>query len=289
MVGLISDLLGILDSTSTLPEETRDSLAREYVNEAGDSLLNTNTNNSVLGVELNANKTNDLLFPSRGYALSILLESGNVLPRLIQSAFGDKKLPPLYGKVLLSTAAFPALYYSRESSFGLKIKVGNIFADPVEKFSIPFNQRFTAGGSNSVRGWASRQLVPDLQSQDLDFDAVSPEDLEALARQGATLGGFFLIEGSIETRNRLIGKLGSALFLDFGNTYLDQSDMRIDNIAVAFGFGFRYYTDIIPIRIDFGFKAYDPSDPRSFITRLNDPNVGLGGLMQFHFAIGEAF
>ena len=77
--------------------------------------------------------------------------------------------------------------------------------------------------------------------------------------------------------------------VDFGNTYIDHTDMRLDNIAVAVGFGFMYYTDIIPIRIDFGFKAYDPSDPRNFFTRLNDPNVGLGDLLQFHFAIGEAF
>jgi outer membrane protein insertion porin family len=249
--------------------------------------LNTTTNNSVLGVELHANKTNDILFPTRGYTLSILLESGNVLPRLIQSAFGDSKLPPLYGKVLLSTSVFPAVYYKGESAFGFKIKIGNIFADEVEKFSIPINQRFTAGGSNSVRGWASRQLSPSLQNQDIDFESATPDELEALARHGATLGGYFLIEGSIETRNRLIGKVGSALFLDFGNTYLNHNNMRIDNIAVAVGFGFRYYTDIIPIRIDFGFKAYDPADPRSFFTRLNDG--GLGDLMQFHFAIGEAF
>ena len=289
MVGLISDLIGIIDTSSSLTQKERDSLATEIVNERGSELLNTNTNNSVLGVDLNANKTNNLLFPSRGYSINVLLESGNVLPRLIQNAFGEENLPPLYGKVLFSATAYPSVYYSRESAFGLKIRVGNIFADPLEKFSIPFNQRFTAGGSNSVRGWASRQLVPDLQNQDVDFGAASPEDLEALARQGATLGGFFLIEGSIETRNRIIGKLGSALFLDFGNTYLDHADMRMDNIAVAVGFGLRYYTDIIPIRIDFGFKAYDPKDPRSFFTRLNDPHVGLGKLLQFHFAIGEAF
>jgi outer membrane protein insertion porin family len=289
MVGLISDLLGIIDTSSSLTPSERDSLAAEIVNERGDELLKTNTNNSVLGVDLNANKTNDILFPSRGYTLNLLLESGNVIPRLIQSALGEENLPPLYGKVLLSSTAFPAVYYSRESSFGLKIRVGNIFADSQEKFSIPFNQRFTVGGSNSVRGWASRQLVPALADQDFDFEAATPEDLEALARQGATLGGYFLIEGSIETRNRLIGQLGTALFLDFGNTYIDHTDMRLDNIAIAVGFGFRYYTEIIPIRIDFGFKAYDPSDPRSFFTRLNDPNVGLGDLMQFHFAIGEAF
>lgn len=288
MEGLIYDLLGLIDTTG-ISDEERDSLARAIVDERGDDLLKVNTNNSVLGVDLIANKTNNLLFPSRGYTINLLLESGNVIPRLIQDALGDDNLPPLYGKVLFSATGFPAMYFSRESAFGLKIRVGNIFASDEEKFSIPFIQRFTAGGSNSVRGWATRQLVPDLIDQDFDFGAATPEDLEALARQGSTLGGYFLIEGSIETRNRILGKLGSALFLDFGNTYLDHTDMRLDNIAVAVGFGFRYYTDIIPIRIDFGFKAYDPKDPRSFFARLDDPTVGFGELFQFHFAIGEAF
>ncbi|MBT8385912.1 MAG: BamA/TamA family outer membrane protein, partial [Ignavibacteria bacterium] len=102
-----------------------------------------------------------------------------------------------------------------------------------------------------------------------------------------TPGGFFLLEGSFETRDHIFEKVGAALFVDFGNVWNNYSEFRFDELAIAAGFGFRYYSDFAPIRIDFGFKAYDPNDRRSFFTRLKH-NKFLDNF-EFHFGIGESF
>ena len=98
-------------------------------------------------------------------------------------------------------------------------------------------------------------------------------------------GGFFQFEGSIETRNRITDAFGTALFIDYGNTWSSYKDVAIDKFALAAGFGFRVYTDFAPIRVDIGFKVYDPAVK----TWITDPSKKLFDQMAFHVGIGEAF
>ena len=92
------------------------------------------------------------------------------------------------------------------------------------------------------------------------------------------------MEGSIETRNRITGSLGSAFFIDYGNVWNHFRDVQWNTIAIAAGFGLRFYTEFAPFRIDFGFKVYDPDDRRSFFNKAL-----LQETFEFHFGIGEAF
>ena len=104
----------------------------------------------------------------------------------------------------------------------------------------------------------------------VEFDlAANPtqDDLESFLGKGAATGGFFLMEGSIETRNRFFGRFGSALFLDYGNTWNSSKEFRFDGVAVAAGFGLSYYSDFAPFRIDFGLKVYDPNDRRPMVAK----------------------
>ncbi|MDP3830661.1 MAG: BamA/TamA family outer membrane protein, partial [Ignavibacteriaceae bacterium] len=96
-------------------------------------------------------------------------------------------------------------------------------------------------------------------------------------------GGKFLLESSIEYRYRFFESIGTAVFVDFGNSWDNVNLFRFDGISVAVGFGLRYYTAIAPFRIDFGFKAYDPADRKSFFKKR------FWDQMEFHFGIGEAF
>jgi outer membrane protein insertion porin family len=82
----------------------------------------------------------------------------------------------------------------------------------------------------------------------------------------------------------LIGRIHSAVFLDYGNTWNSSAEFRIAQLAVAAGFGLRYYTDFMPFRIDFGFKIYDPNDRRNIMKKKFWSNV-----FQFQLGIGEAF
>lgn len=265
-----------------IDKQEADSLATKFVDdELGGQLLSRSTN-TLLGIIMGANKTDDVFFPTSGYSLSLLIEESNSIPYLLSSLFGYSFNRPLYFKLLGTGSFFLPFYSSKENSFGVKFKAGQIFNYRGDKADISLNQRFYAGGSNSVRGWSTRQLVP-LEPL-LNLENPSQEDLEAVLAKGAATGGFFLFEGSIESRNRLFGKFGTALFIDYGNTWNSVKEFKLNQIAIAGGLGFRYYSDFAPIRLDIGIKLYDPSDRRNFASKKF-----LKELVQFHIGIGEAF
>ncbi len=270
----------INDAPGYTPEE-KDSLATEIASEIGKE---STTNNTLLAFNFGANKTNDFTFPSRGYKTNLLIGNANALPFILSKVSGRELNTPLYYKTQIDFSAFPPLYYSRENAFGFKLRVGLIHVYDGLESSVPYNQRFTSGGSNSVRGWQSRELVPEFSLGEFDYTSISPADLEAILLDQAAPGGLFLFEGSIETRNRIIGEIGGAIFLDYGNSWANTTSFRFDEIAVSTGFGIRYYTDFIPFRLDFGIKLYDPR------TKTTINHMGFWNeVLQIHFAIGEAF
>jgi outer membrane protein assembly factor BamA len=252
-----------------------------------DSLVNgeltTNSTAAIIGVQLSANKTDDFLFPTSGYSLSILAEDGNSLPYLINKISNSSFNQTAYYKLVFTGTAYLPFTKKMFDSFGIKFKIGNIHSYSGNQINIPYNQRFTSGGSNSIRGWQAYELP---NTEIVLTDNPTQDELNNVARN-ITPGGFFLLEGSFEAREFLSNKIGAALFVDYGNVWSNYDKFRYDELAIAAGFGFRYYSDFAPIRIDFGFKAYDPDDRRSFFTRLKH-NKFLNNL-EFHFGIGESF
>ncbi|MCB0750682.1 MAG: BamA/TamA family outer membrane protein, partial [Ignavibacteriae bacterium] len=250
-----------------------------------DSLISSipttsNSKNAILGLQLVANKTDDQLFPTKGYSIALLAEDGNSIPFFV-SKIGNYNFDQsaYYKLVLTSTFYFPILtnYFD---AFGSKIKIGNIHSYYGNPLNIPFNQRLTAGGSNSIRGWRANDLPLIKAIKFTDFPTQA--EIENAVRK-ITPGGFFLLEGSIEAREHLTQKIGAALFIDYGNVWNSYNQFRYDQIAVAAGFGFRYYSDFAPIRLDFGFKVHDPSTNTKFYNRK------FFDVMAFQIGIGEAF
>jgi outer membrane protein assembly complex protein YaeT len=136
-----------------------------------------------------------------------------------------------------------------------RVKLGLADAiGPIE--NLPLFERFYAGGANSVRGYARRRLGP-----------LSQEKQEAV-------GGRSLFEGSIELRRAIRGKLGGALFLDFGQVSLAAFDPPITDVKFAAGPGITYDTPIGPLRLDVGFPFDPPPGDASW---------------QLHFSIGQFF
>jgi len=265
------------------PQLIADSLAvNKLDNTLGGKLVSANTN-ATIGANLGANKTNDLFFPTSGYSLSFSIEDANSIPFLFSKLTGSEFSRPLFFKAVTAASIYFPVFDSRFDAFGIKFKIGQIFTYRGDKANISLNQRLYAGGSNSVRGWATRELVPKNEEFNLD-ENLNQEDLEAILIRGAATGGFFLFEGSVESRNRLFGRFGSALFLDYGNTFNSTKEFRFDAIAIAAGFGLRYYSDFAPFRIDFGFKIFDPNDRRPISKKEFWKD-----LLQFHIGIGEAF
>ena len=261
-----------------------DSLTNYYM----DSVITKNkyrTTNTVLGAEISAVHKDNLMFPTKGYSLTLVVEDGNSIPYLISQIKNVPFGAPEYFKALVSFSKYIPLSEEKNSTLALKIKTGNIFTYHGNKANISLNQRFYSGGNNSIRGWASRELVP--KESEIDLSAPN-EDFNSVLLRGISPGGFFILEGTIEYRKKLTKHFGYATFLDFGNTWNDPKEVRYDHIAVAGGYGIRFYTELVPIRLDFGLKLYDPWDRRSYITRLGDRN-GFWKTFQFHLGIGEAF
>ena len=109
---------------------------------------------------------------------------------------------------------------------------------------LPASERFFAGGSTTVRGFAQDKPGAPGTISDQDFP----------------LGGNAVIIMNAEVRARLIGALDGAAFLDAGNVFENAFDIDFGEIRASVGFGLRYQSPIGPIRVDLGF-AVAPRDP----------------------------
>lgn len=241
--------------------------------------------NSILTATLQRDKTNDIFSPTDGFFHSGTIEESGVLPLLLRKLQPDLPFTQFY-KVTLLGKWYKDLTRTKYNIFALKLrsgyqdKYGGSKHDP--SIRIPLNRRFFAGGSGSIRGWR-------------------PRDLGAMPENELELGGNFIFEGSSELRInyfRGFGKLWFldldnfwfVYFLDIGNVWTDVVDARPKDVAIALGIGLRYETLFGPVRIDFGFRIYDPKEQTHrqwvFQKRLFGDVIGDGVL---HFGVGHAF
>jgi outer membrane protein insertion porin family len=212
----------------------------------------------------------NVIFPTEGSNYSLYIEEGNLLPFLFSKAFTGEYLSLLFLKTQATASYYFSLNSVNDFVFATKFSGGYLPTLSGDKTTVPYIKEFFVGGSNSVRGWASRAFPPQ---------KIAVEDLD----ETNLPGGRIVVEGSFELRKRFGDLLGAAVFVDWGNTWKEISNMKISEVAVAAGFGFRFYTQIAAFRLDFGFKVYDPYD------RTPIPQRRFFDLMQFHFGIGEAF
>jgi outer membrane protein insertion porin family len=245
-----------------------------------------NSVSSIIGTEFGSAKTNNLFFPTKGYNLSFIIEGGiansmnnvigsdSVIAQYVQipaSKLNTNEVAYFY-RLQENFAVFFSVARDNSSVFGTKFKTGYIQALNGNQELIPPNKTFVAGGSNSVRGWRARQLVPT--------DTVS---YYGIIIPGNVRGGTFLVEGSFEYRKKIAETIGYALFSDYGNTWNGFNKFRINELAVAVGFGARYYSSIAPFRLDLGFKLFDPASNKWIFKSSPFKTI------EIHFGIGEAF
>ena len=236
--------------------------------------------NSILSFTLQRDKRNDLFYPSAGFFHSISVEEAGILPSMFGGVFGTD-LP--YSKYIKASGR--GQWYVDPSGNQTAILAFRLYGGVAQLYGnspapVPITRRYFGGGSGSVRGWGARGL--------------------AASRLPAE-GGNAVFEGSVENRWNLLrnaGRLGFiefnrfslVFFFDFGNVWPQVKEMRMSEIAMASGFGLRYATIAGPIRIDIGFKVFDPSalPERQWITQKKFYKETLGGLV-FHFGIGHSF
>lgn len=201
--------------------------------------------NSIIGLTLIHNSTNNLFNPSKGLYHTITVESSGALPRLV-SLFNTSLQYSQYVKLNTVNNTFLDISGDRAASIvAAHFEIGDIIeygsGDNIEPVTSIY--KFFMGGGNSLRGWR--------------------------AQQGGILenpanGGKFLIEGSIEWRRKpfpqrsFLNPIWGVLFLDWGNVWESDGKFKFNQIALSTGFGIRYDTFVGPVRIDLGFRLYDP-------------------------------
>jgi outer membrane protein insertion porin family len=235
--------------------------------------LETPQVNSSLSFTLQRDKTNNPFSPTKGFFNMLTLEEGGVLPNLIHSIFKNSDFPyAQYWKVVLMGKWFFSLEGNGANVFAMKAKVGYAqeygTAQQDSTGPIPLNYRFFAGGSGSIRGWRTRELG----------DIPQPE-----------FGGNMLVESNFEDRFHLIGDFGGVYFVDAGNLWNSYKQITLPTIAVATGFGLRYGTFFGPLRVDFGFRLYDPGAPPGHRFMWQRTGTDLLREMVVHFGILQAF
>jgi outer membrane translocation and assembly module TamA len=254
-----------------------------------DSLSNGSSTNifySVLGVSVFHNNSNDIQFPSHGNIQILTAEESGSLSNLIKKLFNTSTIS--YVKFTsLSKFYFNLGDFKSKSVLATKFLIGAIYeyGDKEIVFenqayginSVPLQYKYIAGGSTSVRGWAAKTLGT--------FD-------------GKENGGNFLIEGTFEHRTRpfldskgIFKDLGFVSFFDYGNLWDTPKSFKFTDIALAIGFGVRYYTIVGPVRFDVGFKLYDYNPGIGIDKWLfnNSLNTIFTTQIAFQFGIGNTF
>ena len=113
---------------------------------------------------------------------------------------------------------------------------------------------FRAGGATTVRGYAE--------------GALGPRGFSGLPSGGDAL---FILNG--EMRMPLYRWLRGVAFIDAGNIFGSDQPVRLRDLKLGYGFGFRFDTPVGLIRVDFGI----PASALNGVASSREPNSLKGG------------
>jgi outer membrane protein insertion porin family len=238
--------------------------------------------NSIFSFTLQRDRRNDLFYPSGGFFHSGTIEEAGLIPASFGGLFGSDLPYSKFVKISGRGSWYwdPSLNQTRKLIWALRLYGGFAELYGHSPAPIPINRRFFGGGSGSLRGWRARELGA-VKLPEEGGNAVFETSLEARWNLLKNAGRVWFLD---------LDKLSLVIFYDAGNVWSDLSKVRITETAMASGLGFRYATVAGPIRIDLGFRVYDPeAEPgRQWITRKRFYKETLSGLV-LHFGIGNAF
>lgn len=262
------------------------------------------SNHFILGTGYTFSRSN-VASPNRRnqpiYSLRASVETAGNLLALVAAisdakpdSLGSKKLfGTSYAQYVRGTIDFSKTYLvDDKNSFAWHIG-GGIAYPYGNNQQIPIQKRFFSGGANSVRGWSIRDLGPGsyyFKGTGIDNDKDN----------FYYHSGDIRLDASIEYRSKLFWVIELGAFIDAGNIwtikkYEDQEgghfrfDKFYKEIAVAWGLGIRLDFDYVLIRLDCGWKAYDPSgDPNRTKWPIKEPHK-LKKNAAAHIAVGYPF
>jgi outer membrane protein insertion porin family len=187
-----------------------------------------------VGLGLVRDTRDDAFLPTRGGYGSI---EGSVFAKPLGSQVSFAKL------FLRGSWTVSLKRGSRFASF-LRVGAEQPFADTQ---IVPLSERFFAGGSNTIRGFAT--------------DSVEP--VGGLGSQDLNTGGEALLVLNEEWHFPIWRSLRGELFLDAGNVYRTLSDFDLTDLRSSAGVGVRLDTPVGPIRVEYGWKLNRKPDESS--------------------------
>jgi hypothetical protein len=229
--------------------------------------------NTVLNIQNRYNiVTSDFLIPTLAYAYTYnsqvnfkdnnfsffkarISNSGNLLG-LLSDTYNDTGKKTLF-KIPLAQYFKTDIEYKQfwdigaNAVFGIRSFLGAIIT--YDNSAIPFTRSYFAGGSNDIRAWQTYGLGPGSRNSGLEFNV-----------------GSFKFLTSAEYRFDLFGSLKGAFFIDAGNIWDISGSEFVDEdakfsglsslkeIAIGSGLGIRYDLSFFVLRLDAGFKTYEP-------------------------------
>ena len=121
---------------------------------------------------------------------------------------------------------------------------------------VPYEQRFFAGGPNSVRGWSTRTLGPGVYESKGKSDFLNQT-------------GDIKIILNVEYRIKTKSFMEYAVFVDAGNVWtirnyesqpggLFEWNKFLEQMGLSWGVGIRPNFGFILLRLDLGMKIYNP-------------------------------
>ncbi|MCA9665404.1 MAG: outer membrane protein assembly factor BamA [Myxococcales bacterium] len=199
-------------------------------------------------------RRNNRLFPSKGFFHAAWAEfATNVL--------GSQNIFNKYG-------AFARFYYPLWGPFIFKtnLQVGLITSSASQ--GVPIFERYFVGGILNVRGFRPRSLgptIPVLSKQDPNADLFA-----------FNKGGNKQLIFNAEIEFPIFAKVGirGVVFTDAGNAFDDNESISISGLRHSWGFGFRWFSPIGPLRFEWGLPF--------------SPNPGEDPIV-FEFTIGNFF
>ena len=202
-----------------------------------------------------------------------------------------------------------ARYYalSRRTVLAWRVRAGTIL--PLRRTLlgqttqfVPPDQRFYAGGPNSVRGYALNELgprvyvkaVPSTPSTDTTFVAASPT------------GGTSVFTANVELRAPtpiLPDRVRLGLFVDVGQLWVRGDTLtKVSGLRVTPGLGLRFVTPLGPVRLDAAYNGYPQEPGPLYVLNTKDRTLKATGVtiapglpagfwrrLVVQFAVGQAF
>lgn len=119
--------------------------------------------------------------------------------------------------------------------------------------TVPFSRSYFIGGPNDLRAWRVYDLGPGSTKSGLEYNV-----------------GNLKLLSSLEYRFEILNSIKGALFIDAGNIWdITSTDLNppetkftgfesFKDIAIGSGLGIRYDLSFILLRLDIGFKTYEP-------------------------------